>query len=99
MPCVSWERIMPSYLKTIAECFVLPIILRTFAPKASRADTRKSGLANRAIALSHGGQGTMRKNSIHFKNKNVMQQSIYYIKFALQFADMQITELVNIFNR
>ena len=28
-----------------------------------------------------------------------MQQSIYYIKFALQFADMQITELVNIFNR
>ena len=28
-----------------------------------------------------------------------MQQNIYYIKFALQFADMQITELVNIFNR
>lgn len=28
-----------------------------------------------------------------------MQQSIYYIKFALQFADMQINELVNIFNR
>ena len=28
-----------------------------------------------------------------------MQQSIYYFKFALQFADMQITELVNIFNR
>ena len=28
-----------------------------------------------------------------------MQQSIYYIKFALQFADMRITELVNIFNR
>ena len=28
-----------------------------------------------------------------------MLQSIYYIKFALQFADMQITELVNIFNR
>ena len=28
-----------------------------------------------------------------------MQQSIYYIKFALQFADMQITELVNTFNR
>ena len=37
-------------------------------------------------------------NIIHFKNKNVMQQSIYYIKFALQFADMQINELVNIFN-
>ena len=28
-----------------------------------------------------------------------MQQNIYYIKFALQFADMQINELVNIFNR
>ena len=28
-----------------------------------------------------------------------MQQNIYYIKFALQFADMQIPELVNIFNR
>ena len=28
-----------------------------------------------------------------------MQQHIYYIKYALQFADMQITELVNIFNR
>ena len=27
-----------------------------------------------------------------------MQQHIYYIKFALQFADMQITELVNVFN-
>ena len=28
-----------------------------------------------------------------------MRQHIYYIKFALQFADMQIPELVNIFNR
>ena len=27
-----------------------------------------------------------------------MQQSIYYIKFALQFADMQIQELVTVFN-
>ena len=27
-----------------------------------------------------------------------MQQHIYYIKFALQFADKQIQELVNIFN-
>ena len=27
-----------------------------------------------------------------------MQQHIYYIKFALRFADMQITELVNVFN-
>ena len=36
---------------------------------------------------------------IHFKTFQVKQQSIYYIKFALLFADMQITELVNIFNR
>ena len=27
-----------------------------------------------------------------------MKQSIYYIRFALQFADKQIPELVNIFN-
>ena len=27
-----------------------------------------------------------------------MQQHIYYTKYALQFADMQIPELVNIFN-
>ena len=27
-----------------------------------------------------------------------MQQNIYYTKFALQFADMQIRELVTIFN-
>ena len=27
-----------------------------------------------------------------------MQQHIYYIRFALRFADMQIPELVNIFN-
>ena len=27
-----------------------------------------------------------------------MQQHIYYIKFALRFADMQISELVSVFN-
>ena len=27
-----------------------------------------------------------------------MQQHIYYIRYALQFADMQITELVTVFN-
>ena len=30
--------------------------------------------------------------------QKVMQQHIYYIKFALQFADMQIPELVTVFN-
>ena len=28
-----------------------------------------------------------------------MQQHIYYIRFALRFADMQIPELVTVFNR
>ena len=28
-----------------------------------------------------------------------MQQHIYYTKYALQFADMQISELVTLFNR
>ena len=28
-----------------------------------------------------------------------MQQYIYYTKYALQFADMQIPELVTVFNR
>ena len=28
-----------------------------------------------------------------------MQQNIYYIKYALHFADMQIPELVAVFNR
>ena len=28
-----------------------------------------------------------------------MQQHIYYIRFALQFADMQIPELVTVFNK
>ena len=30
--------------------------------------------------------------------QKVMQQHIYYIKFALQFSDMQIPELVTVFN-
>ena len=55
-PVVSWNRIILFQSKLFYECFVFPIILRTFAPEASRADTRKSGLANRAITLSHGGQ-------------------------------------------
>jgi hypothetical protein len=28
-----------------------------------------------------------------------MQQHIYYTKYALQFADMQLSELVTVFNR
>ena len=39
----------------------------------------------------------MRENN-KLQNIKVMQQNIYYIRFALQFADMQIPELVNVFN-
>ena len=39
----------------------------------------------------------MRENN-KLQNIKVMQQNIYYIRFALQFADKQIPELVNIFN-
>ena len=33
------------------------------------------------------------------QKQKVMQQHIYYIRYALQFADMQIPELVTVFNR
>ena len=47
----------------------------------------------------HGGQYDAEvKLVIHFKTKNVMQQHIYYIRYALRFADMQISELVSVFN-
>ena len=32
------------------------------------------------------------------KTFQVMQQHIYYIRYALRFADMQISELVSVFN-
>jgi hypothetical protein len=32
------------------------------------------------------------------KTFQIMQQHIYYIRYALQFADMQIPELVTVFN-
>jgi hypothetical protein len=35
---------------------------------------------------------------INFKTFQVMQQHIYYIRYALRFADMQIPQLVTIFN-
>ena len=54
------------------------------------------GLANRA-KRSHGGQYDA--EAIVFTSKqNVMQQHIYYIRYALRFADMQIPELVTVFN-
>ena len=35
---------------------------------------------------------------INFKTFQIMQQHIYYIRYALRFADMQISELVSVFN-
>ena len=46
----------------------------------------------------HGGKGTMWKQYYSLQKQNVMQQHIYYNKYALQFADMQISELVTEFN-
>jgi len=51
-------------------------------PPASRVVAYNGGLANRVFS----------------KTFQVMQQHIYYIRFALRFADMQIPELVSVFN-
>lgn len=40
----------------------------------------------------------MRKQKYSLQKQKVMQQHIYYTKYALQFADMQIPELVTVFN-
>jgi len=67
-----------------------------FCTRKHQEQSSSDGLANRA-KRSHGGQYDA--EAIVFTSKqNVMQQHIYYIKFALRFADMQIPELVNIFN-
>ena len=71
-------------------------LIRTFAPK-HQEQCPKGELANRA-KRSHGGQYDA--EAIVFTSKqNVMQDHIYYTKYALQFADMQILELVTVFNQ
>jgi hypothetical protein len=40
----------------------------------------------------------MRKQQYSLQKQKVMQQHIYYIRYALQFSDMQIPELVSLFN-
>ena len=56
------------------------------------------GLANRVLEATV--VSTMRKQYLlTSKTFQVMQQHIYYIKFALRFADMQIPELVTVFNQ
>ena len=65
-------------------------------PKASRAVpervTRQPSFGN------HGGQYDAEATFINFKTFQIMQQHIYYIRYALRFADMQISELVSVFN-
>ena len=65
-------------------------------PKASRAVA--FGRTRQPSNWSHGGQYDAEATFINFKTFQVMQQHIYYIKFALRFADMQIQELVTVFN-
>ena len=45
-----------------------------------------------------GSPGRCGSNIYKLQNIPIMQQHIYYIKFALRFADMQIPELVLVFN-
>jgi len=67
-----------------------------FCTRKHQEQSSSDGLANRA-KRSHGGQYDA--EAIVFTSKqNVMQQHIYYTKYALQFADMQIPELVTVFN-
>ena len=72
----------------------LQIILATFAHETSRAVacgwTRQPSL-NLATVVS-----TMW--IVLISKTKVMQQHIYYIRYALRFADMQIPQLVTIFN-
>jgi hypothetical protein len=67
-------------------CFAYPLFLCTFASEASRADTHKSGLANRAIALSHGGQGTMRKQhySLQKQKRYATKHLLHQVRSAIR---------------
>ena len=68
--------------------------MTTFAPEASRAVPER--VTRQPSIGSHGGQYDV--VVLTSKTFQIMQQHIYYTKYALQFADMQIPELVNTFN-
>ena len=70
-------------------------IIRTFANETSRAVA--FGRTRQPSNWSHGGQYDV-EALINFKTFQVMQQHIYYIRYALRFADMQISQLVTVFN-
>jgi len=76
----------------------IPIFFATFAPESIKS-SNLSRLTRQPSFGNHGGQYDAEATFINFKTFQIMQQHIYYIKFALQFADMQIPELVNTFNQ
>ena len=65
----------------------------------SFAESReRKSVSSTEHSMSHGGQYDAEATFINFKTFQIMQQHIYYIRYALQFADMQISELVSVFN-
>ena len=79
--------------------FAFSRILCNFALESIKSSHLRMDSPTEHKHKCHGGQYDAEATFINFKTFQVMQQHIYYIKFALQFADMQIPELVNIFNR
>jgi hypothetical protein len=74
-----------------------PTTFIIFAPESIKSSsllrlTRQPSFGN------HGGQYDAEATFINFKTFQFMQQHIYYIRYALRFADMQISELVSVFN-
>ena len=73
---------------------LLSLKRRIFALETSRAVI--FGWTRQPSIGSHGGQYDV--VVLTSKTFQIMQQHIYYTKYALQFAEMQIPELVNTFN-
>lgn len=79
-------------------CFI-QIIYLPLQRSIKSSRSLASGLTNRALLALATVVSTMRKQYYKLQKIKVMVHHIYYIKFALQFADMQISELVSVFNR
>ena len=77
--------------------FVDSNYLCTFAPESIKS-SNLSRLTRQPSFGNHGGQYDAEATFINFKTFQIMQQHIYYIRYALRFADMQISELVSVFN-
>ena len=71
--------------------------LSIFAPESIKSSHLRMDSPTEHKHKCHGGQYDA--EAIVFTSKqNVMQQHIYYIRYALRFADMQISELVSVSN-